>query len=276
METNIILAGVGGQGILSISVVIDMASLKQGLRFKQSEVHGMSQRGGAVSSHLRVSDEEVYSDLVPKGRGTLILSVEPLETLRYVEYLGPEGQVVSGVDPHVNLPEYPAMEEIFAELDRLPQVTLLHAGNLAREAGSSRAMNMVLLGAASPFLGIQQAVLEDSIRQAFLRKGKRIQEVNVEAFRIGQRAGASYRACLAAGLSGDAARALAARLPEGSLDAEALPLWRELFQGGLRTALMAALTAEGKERISPAAELPRTLLGESVTSDTRLREILFS
>ncbi len=139
METNIILAGVGGQGILSISFVIDTSALKQGLVFKQSEVHGMSQRGGSVSSHLRVADHPLYSDLVPKGSGTLVLSVEPLESLRYLDYLSPQGLVVSGIEPFVNIEEYPQMEQVLAQLDVLPNVMLVDAHGLAREAGGAAA-----------------------------------------------------------------------------------------------------------------------------------------
>lgn len=194
METNIILAGVGGQGILSISYVIDMAALKQGLSFKQAEVHGMSQRGGAVQSHLRIADHPIYSDLVPKGRGTLILSVEPLESLRYLEYLAPGGMVVTNVTPYVNIPDYPKIETVLEAIGRLPHHIIVEAESLARKAGSARAQNMVLLGAASPYLGIREELLEASILEAFARKGEKVQQMNVDAFRAGKSAGQTYLA----------------------------------------------------------------------------------
>ena len=109
MQTNIILAGVGGQGILTIAAVIDLAALKCGLTIRQAEVHGMSQRGGAVQSHLRISDHEIFSDLIAEGSADLILSVEPLEALRYLPFLSPEGRVVTATEPFINLESYPAM-----------------------------------------------------------------------------------------------------------------------------------------------------------------------
>ncbi|MBI5545377.1 MAG: indolepyruvate oxidoreductase subunit beta, partial [Deltaproteobacteria bacterium] len=182
METNIILAGVGGQGILSISFVIDTAALAQGLQFKQSEVHGMSQRGGEVQSHLRVCDRPIHSDLIPKGAATLVLSVEPLESLRYVEYLSPTGTVVASVDPFDNLPDYPDLERILDAIAALPSHSLLHTERLAREAGSAKAQNMVLLGAASPYLGIEEELIEGAIGKAFAAKGDKVQRTNVDAF----------------------------------------------------------------------------------------------
>src|SRR4030042_5605627 len=114
MKQDIILAGVGGQGILSIAFVIAGAALEDGLEVKQAEVHGMSQRGGAVQSHLRLSQERIFSDLIPKGEADLILSVEPLEALRYVDYLRPEGMVVSSRPPFVNIPDYPDLGTILS------------------------------------------------------------------------------------------------------------------------------------------------------------------
>ena len=194
METNIILAGVGGQGILSISYVIDMAALKQGLEFKQAEVHGMSQRGGAVQSHLRIADHLLHSDLVPRGRGTLILSVEPLESLRYLDYLATDGMVVSNVTPYVNIGDYPDIEELLATIGRLPRHIMIEAESLARQAGTARAQNMVLLGAASPYLGIREELLEESIEETFARKGEKVQKMNIDAFRAGKAAGQAYLA----------------------------------------------------------------------------------
>ena len=99
MKKDIILAGVGGQGILSIATVIGQAALAEGWYLKQAEVHGMSQRGGEVQSHLRISTEPIWSDLIPQGKADIILSLEPLEALRYVPWLAPEGCVVTSSVP---------------------------------------------------------------------------------------------------------------------------------------------------------------------------------
>ena len=159
MKQDIVLAGVGGQGILSIAFVIDNAALKQGLKIKQAEVHGMAQRGGAVQSHLRLSEEDVHSDLIPKGQADMILSVEPLETLRYIDYLQPEGYIVTSSTPMVNIPDYPDIDKILDEIREVERSVVVDSGELAREAGSGRAQNMVMLGAASPHLVLEEADL---------------------------------------------------------------------------------------------------------------------
>ncbi|TNJ39493.1 indolepyruvate oxidoreductase subunit beta [Chlorobaculum thiosulfatiphilum] len=185
MQKNIILAGVGGQGILSIAAVIDWAALQEGLNLRQAEVHGMSQRGGAVQSHLRISDQEIFADLIGLGTADLILSVEPLEALRYLPYLAPSGRVVTSLDPFVNMTGYPSMEEIEAELGKTDRPVLVHAAELAREAGSARASNMVMLGAGAPFTGIAPSKLEAGIEALFGSKGREIVEINIRAFRAG-------------------------------------------------------------------------------------------
>jgi len=275
METNIILAGVGGQGILSISFVIDMAALKQGLNFKQAEVHGMSQRGGEVMSHLRVSDRPIHSDLVPKGRGTIVLSVEPLERLRYVDYLSPEGAVVVGTDPVVNIPDYPDLGQLLAAIASLPHSVLEHSDRLARGAGSARAQNMGLLGAASPYLGLKRELLEESSREAFARKGERIQKINLDAFQAGIAAGEAYRACRAAGIAARGTRALGGRLSGGGLEPDAIPLWRELLGGPLGQTVMQALVSDGKQSIIGTAAVPRAILGQGDGARDRLGDLLF-
>ena len=118
-KQDIILAGVGGQGILSIAFVIDNAALAEGLNFKQAEVHGMAQRGGAVQSHLRLAKGQVHSDLIARGGADMILSVEPLETLRYLDYLSPEGIIVTSSTPFVNIPNYPDLQNILDKLNHL-------------------------------------------------------------------------------------------------------------------------------------------------------------
>ena len=185
MKKDIILSGVGGQGILSIAAIIGKAALNEGLRIKQAEVHGMSQRGGDVQSHLRISSSEIRSDLIPRGAADLIISLEPMESLRYLPWLAAEGWVVTNTVPVVNIPNYPDEAALQAELKALPQVVTLDADALAREAGSPRSANMALLGAAAPLLGIDAGRLEAGIRDIFARKGEAVVEANLAAFRAG-------------------------------------------------------------------------------------------
>ncbi len=185
MKKDIILSGVGGQGILSIATVIGRAALAEGLQIKQAEVHGMSQRGGDVQSHLRISSTEIHSDLIPRGAVDLVISLEPMESLRYLPWLADEGWVVTNTVPVVNIPNYPPEEALQGELNALPQVVTLDADALARDAGSPRSANMALLGAAAPLLGIAAEKLEEGIRAIFARKGEAIVEANLAAFRAG-------------------------------------------------------------------------------------------
>ena len=185
MKTDIILSGVGGQGILSIAAVIGEAALKEGLYMKQAEVHGMSQRGGDVQSNLRLSDEPIASDLIPKGHADLIISLEPMESLRYLPYLKKEGWLVTNSRPFVNIPNYPEIEKVNAKLDRLPHKVVLDVEEIAKEAGSVRAANIVMLGAAAPFIGIEYDKIEAGIRQIFGRKGEDIVNMNLKALKAG-------------------------------------------------------------------------------------------
>nr|WP_122119676.1 indolepyruvate oxidoreductase subunit beta [Alistipes megaguti] len=185
MKKDIILSGVGGQGILSIATVIGRAALSEGLQLKQAEVHGMSQRGGDVQSHLRISSSEIRSDLIPRGGADLIVSLEPMESLRYLEWLSADGWVVTNTVPVVNIPNYPDQTALEAELASLPHVVRLDADALAREASSPRSANMALLGATAPLLDIEPAKLEEGIRTIFARKGEAVVEANLAAFRAG-------------------------------------------------------------------------------------------
>jgi indolepyruvate ferredoxin oxidoreductase beta subunit len=185
MKTDIILSGVGGQGILSIAAVIGEAALKEGLYMKQSEVHGMSQRGGDVQSNLRLSDRPVASDLIPLGQASLIISLEPMESLRYLPYLREDGWLVTNTQPFVNIPNYPEMEKIMDELLRLPRRVLLNVEAVAREAGSPRTANIVMLGASAPFLGIEYGKIVEGVRSIFGRKGEDVVELNLKALKAG-------------------------------------------------------------------------------------------
>jgi indolepyruvate ferredoxin oxidoreductase beta subunit len=186
MKQDIILAGVGGQGILSIAFVIDNAALKQGLDFKQAEVHGMAQRGGAVQSHLRISNQPVFSDLIPKGVADMILSVEPMECVRYLDYLSPEGIVVTSLSPFVNIPDYPDIDAVLGAIETVTNRVIIDSENLAKEAGSPKSQNMVMLGAASPHLILEEANLKEFIRVLFEPRGDKMVEMNMKAFDLGR------------------------------------------------------------------------------------------
>ena len=186
MKQDIILAGVGGQGILSIATVIGSAALEQGLHLKQAEVHGMSQRGGDVQSNLRLSSEPIHSDLIPRGAADLIVSLEPMEALRYVPYLAQQGWIITNTVPFVNIPDYPAMESVMAELNKLPRVIAIDVDAIAKDTGSPRSANMVLLGATAAVLDIlDPEKLRDGIRRIFGRKGEDVVAANIKAFDAG-------------------------------------------------------------------------------------------
>jgi len=187
MKADIILAGVGGQGILSIATVLGEAALSDGLTIKQAETHGMSQRGGAVYSHMRISDQPVFSDLIPSGSADLILSVEPMESLRYLPYLSEKGYLVTNITPFVNIPNYPDLEKVLSEIRNQPRFIAIDADAIAKEVGSTRASNMVMLGAASPFIDIEFSKIENGIRTIFERKGEAVVDLNLEALRRGRK-----------------------------------------------------------------------------------------
>lgn len=186
MKKDIILCGVGGQGILSIATIIGEAATEAGLNLKQAEVHGMSQRGGDVQSNLRLSTETIYSDLIPQGQADVIISMEPMEALRYLTYLTKDGAVVTSSQAFVNIPNYPEQNDIDAQLQKLPKVAKLDIEQIAKDLGSSRSANVVLLGMAAPYIGIlttQQ--LRDAVARVFARKGEAVVEANLKAFDAG-------------------------------------------------------------------------------------------
>lgn len=186
MKKDIILSGVGGQGILSIATVIGQAALKDGLYMKQAEVHGMSQRGGDVQSNLRISDQPIASDLIPLGQCDLIIALEPMEGLRYLPYLKADGWLVTNETPFINIPNYPDETDIMKEIDKLPNKVILNVDEVARQIGTNRVANIVLLGATTPFLGIDYTKVENSIRDIFARKGADVVEMNIKALNAGK------------------------------------------------------------------------------------------
>ncbi len=194
MNFDIVLAGVGGQGVLSLSGIIASGAMKEGLFVKQSEVHGMSQRGGAVLANLRLSDKPIASDLIPRGRAAMILSMEPLESLRYVSYLSTEGTLITSTMPMVNIPNYPDLEELLGQIRGIPQAILVDSDRLAKSAGSARAANMVMVGAASHLLPVKVETMKHYIETVFKKKGEKINETNLKAFSAGREAFEQTRA----------------------------------------------------------------------------------
>ena len=193
MKRDIILAGVGGQGILSIATTIGTAALNAGLHLKQAEVHGMSQRGGDVSSNLRIADHEIASDLIPFGKADLIISVEPMESLRYLPLLSPDGWLITNTKPFINIPNYPEMGKLMAEIEQFKNHIALDADEVAKHLGSARSANMVILGAASPFLEIDYTELQEAIRRIFSRKGEEVVKLNLDALKAGRDFAESHR-----------------------------------------------------------------------------------
>mgnify|MGYP002621899428 CR=1 FL=1 len=189
MKKDIILCGVGGQGILSIATIIGEAATQADVNLKQAEVHGMSQRGGDVQSNLRLSTEPIYSDLISLGEADVIISMEPMEALRYLPYLSKNGVIVTSNKPFVNIPNYPEEEALFAELASLPNVVQLDIEQVAKDVGSVRSANVVLLGMASKYIEIvSDEALRSAVATIFARKGEKVVESNLKAFDMGAEA----------------------------------------------------------------------------------------
>ena len=186
MKKDIKLSGVGGQGILSIATVIGEAATEAGLQLKQAEVHGMSQRGGDVQSDLRLSTEEIFSDQIGLGKADLIISMEPMEALRYLPYLSSDGWIVSSSKPFVNIPNYPEEQELMAELNAMPNVATLDIETIAKDQKMPKSANMILLGMAARYIEILSAdQLRSAIKAVFARKGEAVFEANLKAFDLG-------------------------------------------------------------------------------------------
>lgn len=183
MKCDIIIAGVGGQGIISIAAVLGRAALDGGLTIKQSEIHGMAQRGGAVHSHLRLSDRRIASDVVPHGAADIILSMEPMEALRYLPFLSAKGRVITNSVPFENIEAYPSLDEIHFQIRKLENHILFDAEALAKENGSPRSTNIAMLGAAAPFIEIPSERFEKAIEKQFASKGERVIQANLTVYR---------------------------------------------------------------------------------------------
>lgn len=185
MKRNLILAGVGGQGLLALAAVIGEAARSLGLHVLQAEVHGMAQRGGVVQSHLRYSGQPIHSALVKEGTAHLVLSLEPMEALRYMPFLAVDGAVVTNSVPFKNIPNYPDEDYLEKEIRVLPNHRLIDAVELARVAGAMQAANMVMLGAGAPFLELPLEALKAGICTVFAGKSDAVIKINLRAFQMG-------------------------------------------------------------------------------------------
>lgn len=194
MKKDIILAGVGGQGILSIAATIGTAAIDAGMHLKQAEVHGMSQRGGDVQSHLRISTDPISSDLIPAGKADIIVSVEPMESLRYLPMLIKGGWLITNTTPHINIPDYPDTDVIMKKIESLPKHVALDADSIAKKLDAPKSANIVVLGASANYLGLEIEDIEKAIAKIFRTKGEDVINQNIEAFRAGLKVARDYLA----------------------------------------------------------------------------------
>lgn len=186
MTKSIMLVGVGGQGTILASKLLTIGLMEAGYDVKMSEIHGMSQRGGSVSSQVRYSEDNVYSPVIEIGGADMIVSFEKMEALRYLKYLKPEGKVVvnnyrlNSVSTLVGKFEYKE-EEIDSELKRL-NAKIIDAAKEAEELGNAKVMNVILLGSLVKSMGLEKIHWEDIIRKNVKEK---FIDLNIKAFRVG-------------------------------------------------------------------------------------------
>lgn len=233
MNFDLVLAGVGGQGVLSLAWVLDHAAHRAGWSLKQSEVHGMAQRGGAVSAFVRIASRPVASDLIAAGDASLIVSVEPLEALRYTGLLRPDGAVVTDITPMVNIDNYPDFGALCKVLFSVPNLVAVDATRMAQAAGAVKAQNTVVLGAAAPLLPLSAADIEFQLEALFAPKGDRIVQANLRAFRMGCAASAFVKSLREAGVPIDRVARVSSRLAFGpeAVDAELVAAWVTRLRG---------------------------------------------
>lgn len=186
MKFDIIFAGVGGQGIISAASMLVTQADRLGYKSKQNEVHGMAQRGGAVTCHVRISDKEIFSDIIPKGAVDIILGTEPMEAIRYLDELSPNGAVISSNKPIKNI-AYPDVEKILAEIKGLKNSVIVDAEKLVAELKNERIINIAMMGALSKKMGIdglREGIMKD-VEKRFAKKGEAVIELNRKAFEFG-------------------------------------------------------------------------------------------
>jgi indolepyruvate ferredoxin oxidoreductase beta subunit len=233
MNFDLVIAGVGGQGVLSIAWVLDHAAHRAGWNLKQSEVHGMAQRGGAVSAFVRMSSRPVASDLIAAGTASLIVSIEPLEALRYTGLLRPDGAIVTDITPMVNLDNYPDFAAMYEVLFAVPNLVALDATRLAQAAGTVKAQNTVVLGAAAPLLPLSAEDIEVQLQALFAPKGERVVQANLRLFRMGYAASGFVRALRDAGVPTARVARVSSRLGFGvdAVDPGLVAAWAARLRG---------------------------------------------
>jgi len=258
MNFDLVIAGVGGQGVLTIAAVLDRAAHEAGLYVKQSEVHGMAQRGGAVSAFVRMSDQPVASDLIGKGHASLLLSIEPLEALRYTQLLKPDGWIVSDITPMLNVTNYPAIDEVYRVLFSAPRLVALDATRLAQKAGTIKAQNVVTLGAAAMHLPLPTELIEAQIRALFERKGERIVNANLHAFRKGDAAARFTSALLAAGVPGRTVAQVTSHIhfPPHPVPADVVAAWCQHLTSPIEAQALLAQLEQHEELVRLDTLLP--------------------
>ena len=191
MKKSVVIAGVGGQGVITAANILAKASLKDGHNVVTSELHGMAQRGGNVECNVRIGN--VYSPMVGKESVDAILSFEPLEALRNLDKVRRNGVVITDINPIIpplislGLGEYPPLEKIFEEIEGHCRLIKINADELARKAGSILTKNIVMLGAfhAMEIVPIKEETLLDIIKESFHEK---YAEMNARAFQLGKEA----------------------------------------------------------------------------------------
>lgn len=189
MATNVIFAGVGGQGVILASKVLMEVAREAGFDVKESEVHGMAQRGGSVECNVRI-DDRVYSPLIPKGGADYVVSFELLEAMRKIDYLAPDGWLIVNrlqVDPapvKTGAMEYPDNIEEWITAN-IPNQRVIETKDLLREAGNKKALNIVMLGVLSNYLGFSEEAWHQAIRNQVKEK---FLDLNLKAFDLGRSA----------------------------------------------------------------------------------------
>lgn len=257
MNFDLVIAGVGGQGVLTIAAVLDRAAHEAGLYVKQSEVHGMAQRGGAVSAFVRMSDQPIHSDLIAQGHASLLLSIEPLEALRYTQLLKPDGWIVSDITPMLNVSNYPPMDEVYRVLFSAPRLVAIDATRLAQKAGTIKAQNVVTLGAAAMHLPLPLELIEAQLRALFERKGERIVNANLHAFRKGDAAARFTAALLDAGIAGQTVARITSHIhfPPHPVAGELVEAWCHRLKADADQVLQLLRAHEELMRLDTLAEL---------------------
>lgn len=188
MKNNIIITGVGGQGVITAGMLISEAANKKGIKTVMSEIHGLAQRGGSVSVDIRMGD--VYGPIVPDGDADLLMGFEPIETARHINRAGKKTKIIVNTEriPPISLgierKEYPDINELIKNMSEYFQVYPIDAVDLARKAGNQRASNVVMVGAAVA-LGALPLTKEDIIEALRDRFSGKLLEINLEALEMG-------------------------------------------------------------------------------------------